>query len=646
MTTTAPYGSWPSPVTAADLAASTHAVVGGLFAGPGTDAAVWWLEHRPTEGGRYAVRQDGADGPEDVLPPPWNARSRVHEYGGGAWAVAVADEPVLVFVELTDQRLYRLGPDDDEPVPITPAGRGYRFGELTAHGAGVLAVRETHAVDERGHDVPGGVPVREVVAVPLDGSAAEDPGAIRVVVPHGSDFLAHPRFSPDGRSVAWVAWDHPRMPWDGTELRVAPLDADGCVVPGTWQALLGGPEESVLQPEWLDDTTIVATTDRSGWWNPHRVVLHDGGAPEITPLVTAEEEFAGPLWTLGSSWLLPLGAEHGDRLLVAHGRARTVLGLLDPVRGTVADLGGPLDSRVVLGDRRGSRVLLTGAGPRTPGGLWRLDVTTGKLTSVRSDVDAVPDAAWLPQAREVTVDGPRGPVHAFAYPPTHPDVVGPTDELPPYVVTVHGGPTAHVSGALDLLAAYLTSRGIGVLDVNYGGSTGYGRAYRERLRGTWGVVDVEDVAAAAAGLATHGLADPDRLAIRGGSAGGWTVLAALTTPGTPFAAGISRYGVADLRALAEDTHDFESRYLDGLVGPLPQAAATYAERAPINRVDRLDRPVLLLQGLDDPVVPPSQSERFRDAMAARACRTRTWRTRASRTGSGRPRRSCTRCRPS
>jgi len=595
-----PYGEWPSPIGAADLARS--GVTLGFVAAIGDE--VWWGETRPSEGGRATVVRRRADGTVvDALPQPWHARSRVHEYGGRAWLpVPGADGPALVFAHWDDQRLYLLADAAAEPRPLTPAPAepaALRYADpvLAGDGAEVLCVREAH------HE---GRVTRHIVAVPLDGSAADHPTRVREVA-GGSDFLACPRVSPGGDRIAWIAWDHPRMPWDGTELRVARLDGG---VATDVRTLLGGPEESVLQPEWADDATLYAISDRSGWWNLYRVGL-GGEAQALSPRA---EEFAFPMWVLGFTSYAVLG---DGRLAAIHGTGTHALGVLDPATCTLTDLDTPFTVW--------SPVLTAGAGgvfgvagsAQEPPTLVRVDTGSGAVDRLRASVEQIPDPAYLPLPRSEALPGRDGRmVHAHIFAPRNPQARAPEGAKPPYVVFVHGGPTGQSLPVLRLDVAYFTSRGIGVVDVDYGGSSGYGRAYRQLLNGRWGVVDVEDCVAAAQALVDRGDADGARVAIRGGSAGGWTTLAALTATDF-FAAGTSYFGVADLLRFVADTHDFESRYLDGLVGPLPQARDLYVERSPLSHVDRLSCPVLLLQGSEDQVVPRSQSLMFRDALAAK-----------------------------
>jgi dipeptidyl aminopeptidase/acylaminoacyl peptidase len=616
MTEIAPYGTWKSPISAADVARGRVTLGFPAIAG----GEVWWQEGRPAEGGRVTIMAAASgNAARELLPAPWYARTRVHEYGGRAYLpVPSGDGFDLVFANFADQRLYVVsgaGAGPGEPRPLTPAEGGFRFADLvlSPDGREVWCVRETVSAD-------GGV-ARAIVAVPLDGSAASRPDEVRVLVT-GADFFAFPTPSPDGTKLAWINWDHPRMPWDGTELRVGPVTG---VAVADAALLLGGPAESVLAPLWRDDDSLYAISDASGWWNLYLVSLPGGAAP--SPLCPREEEFAGPLWQLGGRPFAVLG---DGSLAVLHGVGELDLGILDPVTGALTDVGLQ-GFRVVDGSLAvsGTTVAAVAGGPRTPWSVIRTSLD-GSAEVLREQAVAAPDPAYLPDARQVQLAvGPNGPVvHALVYPPTNPDVQAPPGELPPYLVHVHGGPTSHSLPVLNMEKAYFTSRGIGVIDVNYGGSTGYGRTYRDRLRGQWGVVDVADAMNAALALAESGEADGRRLGIRGGSAGGWTALAAVTSglldgPGEAgaghppvFAAAVSYYGVSDLRPFAVTTHDFESRYLDELIGPLPAASGLYEARSPIGHVSPLTCPVLLLQGLDDPIVPPAQSEAIAADLAA------------------------------
>ena len=488
-------------------------------------------------------------------------------------------------------------------MPLTPESAGedgdprLRFAEIIpgAEPGTVLAVCEDHRGELR----------RYIASVPLDGSAAHDAAALREAGP-SSRFVAAPRLSPDGSRLSWISWEHPQMPWDGTELHVADL-VDGIAANDT--VLAGSAAESVLQPEWLSDGELVFASDRSGWWNLYSHVLETGEQRALCP---REEEFAGPLWALGQNWYK---VESGHSLLVTHGTHGTALARLDLDTGELAELELPF-TRISPSALDGHRMLATATSLVEGDGLRLVDLETLEARNIALSLAGLPDAEALPHARAMefaTADG--SPVYAHVYSPRLGDHTGPDGEKPPFVAFVHGGPTSQAFAQLSLSIAYYTSRGIGVVDVNYGGSTGFGRAYRERLRGQWGIVDVQDTVAVMEGLVAAGLADGNRLAIEGGSAGGWTVLNALTTT-KAFAAGISRYGVSDLVGLVTDTHDFESRYMESLVGPYPQAAELYAERAPINHVDDISCPVLLLQGDEDRVVPPAQSQVVADALAA------------------------------
>jgi dipeptidyl aminopeptidase/acylaminoacyl peptidase len=635
-----PYGAWPSPITAADVAKGQVLISYPMVTG--TD--VWWQEGRPDEGGRVTVVHcDAAGHQQALLPAPWNARSRVHEYGGRSYLPVPAGPrdgstapagQAIVFANYADQRLYvATEPVATEhvaaepvsagrtnapaaaasaPEPLTPPATDDGLGELrfadfilSADGQEVWCVQERHE---------GGKITRSLVAVPLDGSAAEDPAAIRELV-GGSDFFAFPTLSPDGSRLAWICWNHPRMPWDGTELRVAQI-SEGVL--GRGRLVKGGMRESVLAPVWRNETSLYVVSDWPGWWNLYQVGLVGEPAQALYP---AEEEFAEPLWQLGGRPYAMLG---DGRLAVLHGQGGMRLGLLDPETGEIADLDLPFQEFHGGVSADGNTIVAVAGGPQAPLSVVRVDAATGKSEVLRQETEEVPEAGYLPVPNQVRLEGHYGRnVHALVYPPTHPDAVAPDGELPPYIVWAHGGPTSHVVGLLDLEKAYFTSRGIGVIDVNYGGSTGYGRSYRERLRMQWGVVDVEDVVAAGLALADKDEADPQRLGIRGASAGGWTALAAVTTQAARqpvFSAAASYFGVADLREFAAETHDFESHYLQGLIGPLPGFEYVYAERSPAGHVTDATCPVLLLQGLDDPIVPPRQAESIAADLSAHGIR--------------------------
>jgi dipeptidyl aminopeptidase/acylaminoacyl peptidase len=647
-----PFGAWPSPISAAQVAGGKIRLGFPTVIGDTT----WWQEDRPEEAGRTTVVRCGADGTlTTLLPGPWTARTRVHEYGGlsylpvpspiaaatlaGAGQASDEAEIPIVFANLDDQRLYLAGADvaagKGEPLPLTPdptapgsailpdgtAGTKKRV----SGSAGALEPRalryadfvvspdrrEVWCVRER-HE--GGKVTRAIVAVPLDGSAASDAAAIRVLV-SGFDFFAFPTPSPDGQWLAWICWNHPHMPWDGTELRVAPLEAG---TPGKARLIKGSNRESVLAPLWRDNGSLYVATDWTGWWNIYQIGLR-GEPPQA--LYPADEEFAGALWELGARPFAMLG---DGRLAVRHGRGGARLGLLDPETSDLTDLDLPFTEILEGVSADGTTIAAIGGAPIEANSVILIDASTGASRVLRTEISELPDRRYLPVPQQVELEGPYGRVvHALVYPPTNPEVAGMPGELPPYIVWVHGGPTSHVTARLSLEKAYFTSRGIGIIDVNYGGSTGYGRLYRNRLNREWGVVDVADAKETARSLAKAGEADEARLGIRGGSAGGWTALAAVTTGAFAdpvFSAAVSYYGVSDLRALSEHTHDFESRYLDGLIGPLPGFDTVYTERAPLGHVNANTCPILLLQGLDDPVVPPQQSESIAADLAAHGIR--------------------------
>lgn len=618
MVSTAAYGTWPSPIDAA-LAASHDGRP--EFVGDVGDE-VWWTEPRPSEGGRRALVRRRADGATaSVLPAPWNARSRVIEYGGRPWAGAARAEggPLVVFVHHPDQRLYAYAPDGpDEPWPLSPVsdiGGGLRWVDPQLH-----LDRGAHGevwcvLEEFTGESPTDVR-RVIAAVPLDGSAAGDRSAVRELSGDRHRFVTGPKLSHDGRRAAWIAWDHPQMPWDGTVVMVAEVTEDGSFT-GV-RPIVGDIDESVVQVEWDRDGSLLFVSDVGGWWELQRI-RPDAAAGAVVPssrLCSGRgEEFGGPLWKIGLHWFRLLDS---GLIAVIHGRGTTRLGVLDPETGELVDVAGPWTAWAETLAVQDTRVIGIAASPHSSYEVVELDTATGHTRTIGPPHQDAVDPAYYPEPQIRTFTGPGGrEIHAHVHPPRHPAVTGPGDELPPYVIWAHGGPTGRDPVALDLEIAYFTSRGIGVADVNYGGSTGYGRLYRERLREQWGVVDVEDCAAVALGLAEEGSADRERLAIRGGSAGGWTAAASLT--GTDvYACGAIIYPILDLEGWATgETHDFESRYLESLVGPLAEVPERYRERSPINLTDRLTVPFVLLQGLDDPICPPVQCERFLAALEGR-----------------------------
>jgi dipeptidyl aminopeptidase/acylaminoacyl peptidase len=581
---TAPYGSWPSPITSELIVSDTVGI--GQIEVEGGD--VWWAEARPAEQGRVVVVRRRADGGvADALGPGWNARTRVHEYGGSCFAV---DGDTLYFANFADQRLYR-SDAGGEPRALTPEG-DLRYADLSLDRgrSRLLCVLEDHT---RG----GAEAVNCIAAVPLEGGTPE-------VLVEGSDFCAAPRVSPDGDRICWLTWNHPDLPWDGTELWVAELDAAGR--PGEPVRVAGGPRESVVVPAWSPGGVLHLVSDRTGWWNLYR---WRGG--ELEALAPAEMEFARPAWMLGWTTYAFLGEER--IVCTATQRGEWRLYELHPETG-LCEVRTPFTEISPWLRAHEGGAVFAGGSPTLAAALVHVDVESGATEVLRRSSSLEIDQGYLsqPEAVEFPTEGGRT-AHALYYPPRNPEWRGPEDERPPLLVETHGGPTAAATTLLRLPIQYWTSRGIAVLDVNYGGSTGYGREYRERLYGSWGVVDVDDCANGALFLVERGDADPNRLMISGGSAGGYTTLCALTFRDT-FSAGASHFGIGDLEVFVGDTHKFESRYLDRLIGPLPEAAALYRERSPINHTDRLSCPVILFQGLEDRIVPPNQAELMFEAL--------------------------------
>ncbi|MCA1564265.1 MAG: S9 family peptidase [Acidobacteria bacterium] len=595
----APYGSWKSPITA-DLIVQ-GAVGLGMIKTDGED--VYWLELRPSEGGRTCIVRRTPDGElRDMTPPPFNARTRVHEYGGGDFVV---HEGAVYFSNFSDQRLYRQTPDaPDAPAPLTPESNAelrYADAVMDAARSRLIAVREDHRA-AGAHE-----PANTLVALSLD---AEENASGGRVLASGYDFYSSPRLSPDGRQLAWLCWNHPNMPWDGTELWLGDLAEDGSI--NGARRIAGGRDESIFQPEWSPAGRLHFVSDRSGWWNLYRAA--EGAGEPFEPLCDMEAEFGQPQWGFGmSTYAFASDTEIVCAYIV---RGMSQLARLDttdkklhPVESVYADL-----QYVQVA---GGRAVLRAGAPQRSAAIVGLDLASGQFEVLRRANEHDIDEGYLSIAQPIEFPTTGGQTaHAFYYPPRNRDFAAPDAERPPLLVKIHGGPTAMASTTLSLNIQFWTSRGIAVLDVNYGGSTGYGRRYRLRLNGTWGITDVDDCANGALHLAAERLVDGARCVITGGSAGGYTTLAALTFRDT-FKAGASHYGVSDLGALVRDTHKFEARYLDNLVGPYPERADLYHARSPINFTDQLSCPVIFFQGLEDKVVPPNQAELMVEALRSK-----------------------------
>ena len=581
------FGSWKSPITS-DLIIAESIGLGQIVLDGG---AIYWVEVRPSEGGRHVVRRWDPEGDiEDVTPEPFSVRTRVHEYGGGAFTVS---RGVVFLTNFAEQRLYRQDPGQG-PRPISPEG-AYRYADfiIDSSRGRIICVREDHSDDSSD-------PVNAVVALPDEGH-----GQAWALVA-GNDFYAAPRLSPDGSQIAWLTWNHPNMPWDGTELWVADMAEDGSLVAARMVA--GGPGESIAQPDWSPEGVLHFVSDRTGWWNLYRLL-----GDEAEALFPAEAEFARPQWVFGAA---TYGFTSDGNLACAYNqRGKWGIGILDPVSRDFRALDTPY-TEMGRGDLKVSEgvVVFEAGSPTHPMSLIRLDLPNRELGVLCQSVAAAIDPGYISRPQPIEFPTERGQTaHAYYYAPQNQDYAPPAGEKPPLLVKSHGGPTGAASASQDLQIQYWTSRGFAVVDVNYGGSVGYGREYRKRLDGQWGVVDVEDCVNAARYLVEQGWADERRLAIDGGSAGGFTTLAALTFRDV-FAAGASYYGVSDLEALALDTHKFESRYLDRLIGSYPEQRDLYLERSPINFTDQLSCPLILFQGLEDRIVPPNQAEKMFDAV--------------------------------
>lgn len=573
----APYGSWKSPITSDLITSGTVSLSNVML--DGTD--IYWIEGRPSEAGRSVIVRHTPDGSTaDVTPAPFNARSRVHEYGGGAYVV---HHGIVYFSNFSDNRLYRCRPGE-EPRALTAEGP-WRYADFVVDESRnrLISVREDHSNPEQ-------EAINTLVSIDLSNGNQQ-------VLVSGNNFYAAPRVSPDMPRLCWLTWNHPNMPWNGTELWVGTLPADGTVTDAAQVA--GGPEESIFQPEWAPDGTLYFVSDRAGWWNIYRLNV------EAEVLVAMEAEFGTPAWVFRIS---TYAFQSADSIvcIIGHGD-REVLGTIDTRGKSLREIETPYSE---LSDIQadGTRVVFLGGSSTAPTAIVQLDTATGKSEIIKRASDLTIDPGYLSVPESIEFPTENGlTAHAFYYPPHNQDYEAPAGELPPLIVRSHGGPTGGASTSFNLSIQYWTSRGFAIVDVNYGGSSGYGRAYRERLNGQWGIVDVDDCVNAALYLVNKGLADPNRLIIVGGSAGGYTTLSALAFRDT-FKAGASYFGLADLVPFVHDTHKFESRYLDRLIGPYPERADLYRERSAINSIDQISCPVVLFQGLDDKVVPPNQAE--------------------------------------
>jgi len=587
--TIARYGSWKSPITSDLIVSGSVGLSQCTFDGQD----IYWIEMRPTEGGRNViVRRNSLGECVDVNPLAFNARTRVHEYGGGDFVV---HESVVYFSNFEDQRLYRQRVDG-APEPITAAApMRYADGFIDANRKTLVCVREDHSGN--------GEPVNTITSIDI----GNDVGATRILV-QGNDFYSSPKQSPDGTHLAWLTWNHPNMPWDGCELWVGEILSDGSLGNERWVA--GGSHESIFQPEWSPAGVLYFASDRNGWWNLQRISA-DG---EIESVYSTKGELAMPQWLFGMS---SYAFASDDLVVCSHieeGVSR--LGVLEISSGKFRDIDCPFTDIQYLRAANKKAVFRAGS-PTDVASISTCDLETGAIDTLRRSNDQNVFPSYFSVPRPIVFPTESGlTAHGFFYPPQNPDYQAPANERPPLIVKSHGGPTASATTALMLSVQFWTSRGFAVLDVNYGGSTGYGRQYRERLNRKWGIVDVDDCVNGAKYLVDRGEVDGRRLIITGGSAGGYTTLCALTFRKV-FKAGASHFGVSDAEALARDTHKFESRYLDGLLGPYPERRDIYFERSPINFADRLSCPIIFFQGLDDKVVPTNQAEKMVEAIRSK-----------------------------
>lgn len=586
--TTLPYGAWPSPITADLIAGQAVSLMEPAIDG----SDIYWIESRPLEAGRYTIMRRTADGNvTECTPPDFYVRTTVHEYGGGSFAVIDGD---IYFANFRDQHLY-LQHNHAQPKLLTPTD-GYRYADFVfdRKRRRLICVREDHTRP--------GEAVNAIVAVSPDGG---DDGQVLL---EGNDFYSSPRLSPDGQRLAYLTWNHPNMPWDGCELRVAAFESNG-LTRGA-QRVAGSNDESIFQPEWSPDGVLHFVGETTGWWNLFRWV--DGIIEALCPM---NAEFGEPQWNLGMSTydfvsegqILCCYSQDGMWHLAA---VDTRLKKLTHIPTKYTDI-----SDIVCGE---GFAVFRGGSPALPSSIVRMDTKSGALEALQQSFQLAVGLEYISAPEAISFETRDGKqAHAFYYAPKNPQAAAPANQRPPLLVISHGGPTSETGTTLRYSIQYWTSRGFAVLDVNYGGSSGFGRDYRRRLNGRWGIVDVDDCCNAALHLAKQGLADRRRLAIRGGSAGGYTTLACLTFRTDVFAAGASHFGLAELERFATDTHKFESRYLSSLIGPYPERRDLYFERSPLNFADKIACPLILFQGDEDRVVPPSQSSMMFEAVRAK-----------------------------
>ena len=583
---TAPYGSWSTPISADKLLKGTVQMRNQMLRGDGED--VYWSELRPYEAGRIVVCKRGADGGiSDVTPQGFNARTRVHEYGGGHYVVK---EGTVFFTNYTDQRLYRQEANST-PRAITPDA-DIRHADMVVDGqrGRVIAVREDHTTG-------ASEAVNTIVSIDALGQRES------IVIASGSDFYSSPKLSPDGGRLAWVTWNHPNMPWDGTELWIGELDRDGRVTSS--RRVAGGANESILQPEWSPTGELYFVSDRNDWWNIYRA---RGEGDE--PVCRRAAEFGGPQWAFGQRFYDFNGP---DEIVCLFSEASSgKLGRIDLNTGKLRHVE-LFYSTLANIQVSGGKAAMYASSSTLAERVLIIDLETSAEEVVRVANPARIQMGYfsIPKPIEFPTEGGLT-AHAFYYPPRNQDYEAPTGEKPPLVVHCHGGPTGSGGPTYAFEYQYWTSRGFALVDVNYGGSTGYGRAYRQRLNGNWGVIDVDDCVNASRYLVEKGLADPKRVSITGGSAGGFTVLLSLTKRDF-YNAGSSQYGIGDLELFAMETHKFESRYCETLVAPYPERVDVYRERSAIHFADNMKVPVILFQGAEDEIVPPDQAETFVEA---------------------------------